>query len=138
MIAVWKTGKPPETPVDAFTVSHRKSHCFAGQIVASGLPRLSEMCDYSTDTPVVTCRLYATAGSTYACIWLAGGHSASAVARGYGYHRASAAVAFAIEKLGIALSEPIEGAGDTATHDAILAVARLLGETLPTLSIAHA
>lgn len=138
MNAVWKAGKPPETPVNAFNRSHRKSHCFSESIVASGLPDLAPSGDYSTDTPVVRCQLYATAGGAYACIWLSGGHSASAVARGYGYHRASAAVAYAIEKLGIALSEPIEGAGDTATHDAILAVARLLGETLPTLSIAHA
>lgn len=138
MLAVWKTGKPPETRVDAIARSHRKIPHFAGQIVASGIPRLADTCDHSTDTPVVTCRLYATAGSTYACIWLAGGHSASAVARGYGYHRASTAVALALSQIGIALSESIDGAGDTALHDAILAVARLLGETHPTLSVAHA
>lgn len=82
-------------------------------------------------------RIYQTSASAYACLWV---YSAdcytrgSGQARGYGYHRASAAAQEAINAAGIDLSESISGCGDWAINDAIAAITRTL---YPDASIIH-
>lgn len=79
-------------------------------------------------TPV-TLRIYGTNAMNYACLWV---HhpdnycSGSGSAGGYGYHRPSAAAQEAITAAGIQLDERIDGRGDSATHDAVLAIAKKL------------
>ena len=53
-----------------------------------------------------------------------GGHGA---ASGYGHHRNSAALDSAITSAGFKLTLPIDGRGDTAVEEALLAIARGMG-----------
>ena len=82
----------------------------------------------------VICRLYGTESRSYCCLWVSGNCSwegcggdywrhSSGHAGGYGYHRASAAVARAIENAGITLDEEISGRGDTMIAEAVRAIA---------------
>ncbi len=83
----------------------------------------------------VTARLWmaraASASVCYATIWI-GGHAndtevslaGHGSAGGWGYHRNSAALQFAIESAGIKLDQRIDGVGDTAIEAALLAIAR--------------
>jgi hypothetical protein len=67
------------------------------------------------------------ASNCYCCIWIYGDtvHGRGAgKAGGYGYHKESAALAYALDDAGIALTEDIGGRGDSATRDALEAVAR--------------
>lgn len=70
------------------------------------------------------------AGRVYASIWVnaPGVHcSGAGHASGYGYHKASAAAAAAIESAGIELSDAIDGRGDALIDDALHAIGRALG-----------
>lgn len=79
---------------------------------------------------LVIARLYASlrrdANRVTCILWTNGGHNANAsgTASGYGYHKGSAALADAISNAGIKLSENIAGRGNTAMHEALLAIAR--------------
>lgn len=83
----------------------------------------------------VTARCYMgrarTATAVYASIWLSDGRcfyaSGHGMASGYGYHKESAAIAYAIKSAGVTLSEDISGRGDRAMEDALAACARALG-----------
>ena len=46
-------------------------------------------------------------------------------AGGWGYHKASAAAAYSFESAGINLSEALDGRGDGAIRDALLAIAKI-------------
>ena len=74
-------------------------------------------------------RFYCT-GQTIHCIaWLGSRDlygSGYGKAGGYGYCKASAAMADAIDHAGIKLSESIAGRGDTAIRDAALAIGKML------------
>jgi hypothetical protein len=82
----------------------------------------------------VPSRMY---GSTaYACIWIsdkARGKreavyiSGGGKAGGCGYHKASAALAAAIDDAGVVLSQSISGVGDSAMREALGAIAKSLG-----------
>lgn len=71
-------------------------------------------------------------GTPYACFWAyrPGGDgmwsNGSGTAGGYGYHKASAAAGKAIRAAGFSLSEDIDGRGDGAIRDAVLAVGQCL------------
>ena len=64
----------------------------------------------------------------YAAIWVTGKgqcYSGRGIARGYGYHKASAAIDEAIYSAGIKLSNSISGVGDGAIERAFRAIANL-------------
>lgn len=102
---------------------HRKEKNFVQQLTAVGISE-----DASIQELAII-RLYATASTSYACLWVwspcyrSGGGKAS----GYGYHRASAAVYNAIKAAGFNLSEDIDGRGDSAIEDALRAIAETTG-----------
>jgi hypothetical protein len=80
-------------------------------------------------SPIIA-RIYHTANTAYACIWvhnepihISGGGKAG----GYGYHKASAALQGALDDAGVQLSESINGRGEQAMRDALTATARALG-----------
>ena len=84
---------------------------------------------------IITARTYMArsadgAGPVYGSIWIhtpgsyAGGNG---TARGYGYHKPSAAIDEALTSAGIKLARPIDGCGDSAMLDAFAAIARHLG-----------
>lgn len=63
--------------------------------------------------------------TVYASFWVHGGDylAGHAKASGYGYHKCSAALGSAIRASGIELSSDINGVGDSAMQDALLAIA---------------
>lgn len=74
-------------------------------------------------------RFYCT-GQTIHCISWVGNRdlygSGYGKAGGYGYCKASAAMADAIDHAGIKLSKPVAGVGDTAMRDAAVAIGKML------------
>ena len=83
---------------------------------------------------IITVRCYmgrsANASTVYAAIWVnTRGYysSGKGKAGGYGYHKASAAVADAISSAGITLDADISGVGDGAIKEALSAIANALG-----------
>ena len=83
---------------------------------------------------IITVRCYmgrsTNASTVYASIWVhSTDHQTSGTsnAGGYGYHKASAAIAAAIESAGVTLNENIAGAGDSAIEQALEAIAQALG-----------
>lgn len=70
------------------------------------------------------------AGPVYCALWVHGPDtytSGRGVARGYGYHKSSAALADAIESAGFTLDKDISGVGSNAMEQAALACAVALG-----------
>lgn len=71
-------------------------------------------------------------GTPYACFWAycpsenGMWNNGSGTAGGGGYHKASAAAGKAIRSAGFSLSEDIDGRGDGAIRDAVLAVGECL------------
>lgn len=53
--------------------------------------------------------------------------SGRGVAKGYGYHKASAAFQDACDSAGIELSQPVDGRGNDMVREAILAIGAALG-----------
>lgn len=81
------------------------------------------------------------ASPVYAAVWLHGGGrygSGRGIARGYGYHKASAAIAGAFDSAGVKLAQPIDGVGDQAIRDAMEATARAMGYVGALLTVEHA
>ena len=83
---------------------------------------------------IITARCYMgrspSASTVYASIWIYDEKhhtSGTGKAGGYGYHKASAAIADAIESAGIELDEDISGSGDNAIEQALEAIALALG-----------
>ena len=83
---------------------------------------------------IITARCYmgrsANASTMYASIWIYDEKhhtSGSSKAGGYGYHKASAAIADAIESAGIELDEDISGRGDSSIEESLEAIAATLG-----------
>lgn len=83
---------------------------------------------YAVRTNVVEARFYNSASGTRAtcCLWIEPFGCVSAMTNGHGYHKPSAALAAAIDKAGISLSEDISGVGTAAMEQAIAAVGRLV------------
>ena len=91
----------------------------------------------------VELRLYnnTTGSKTSACLWVRGNDfctSGSASVGGYGYHRGSGAADAAIKAAGIDLARRIDGVGDGAIDDALLAIAKAVGIKRPALISTHA
>ena len=111
-----------------------------------GLINGIKVIDINTRQDIVDCRLYmsrSSAASTIYCnIWIrrAPYGAASGKAGGYGYDKKSAAVGSALDNLGVKLYHDdgikpvsINGVGDTAIREALLAVAVALGYSADTL-----
>lgn len=121
-----------------FTASHRKEgKCwFRGYKVID----LEEEGYKNTARTVVDARVYGTGTQNTACLWVfteSVNASGSGKAGGYGYHRQSAALGVAIENAGFSLSSRIDGVGDEAMREALLAIARAVGVTRPALVEAY-
>jgi hypothetical protein len=72
----------------------------------------------------------ASATVVHAAVWIAGnGHYAQAhdTANGGGYCKVSSAIAGALTKAGVELSERISGVGEEAVREALIAITRKLG-----------
>lgn len=69
------------------------------------------------------------ASPVYCSVWLhtAGHTSGHGTARGYGYHKQSAALQAALDSAGVKLETAVDGVGDGAMDDAMLALARFAG-----------
>lgn len=113
-------------------ISHRKEKNFSDcyQVITFDAKKKSEI--DSGFRVLVDLREYHTNTKSYACIWLNDNikdlhGSGSGSASGYGYHRGSAAVSEAIQRMGIELSEDISGRGDSAIELALHAIAKRLG-----------
>jgi hypothetical protein len=76
------------------------------------------------------------AGRVWCTLWASdarlacNGHGS---ATGCGYHKTSAALQAAIDSAGITLAQPIDGRGDSAIEDAMLAIADALGYETTTI-----
>lgn len=130
MKATLNTAKPCK-----FTPSHRKEgKCFFSSmsvVSLSSKPRLDGVLD-----PAITLRLYGTGSRNSACLWVSHGddyRNGSGQAGGYGYHRPSAAAQEAINNAGFALDTPIDGLGEEAMREALLAIAKCLGVKRPAI-----
>ena len=84
-------------------------------------------------TPVtVRCFMGRSAQSStvYACAWINGrGHERSGAgqAGGHGYHKESAAIGAALDSAGVSLAQNIDGVGESAVKEAILAIVKKMG-----------
>jgi hypothetical protein len=90
----------------------------------------------NTARTVVDARVYGTDTVNTACLWVSTESmhtSGSGKAGGYGYHRQSAALGCAIESAGFSLSSRIDGVGDDAMREALLAIARAVGVKRPAI-----
>jgi len=93
----------------------------------------------------VTVRFYMArrsdgASLVYCSIWIMGKGlyaSGTGKAGGYGYHKRSAALQYALDSAGVTLSEPIDGRGDSSMRDALEAVCRALGYSGQVLIVEH-
>ena len=123
-----------------YTSTHRKENGGFMQEIAALVPSTYRKNELHS---VVTLRIYGTSAMNYACIWVNSQRkdihcNGSGSAGGYGYHRPSAAAQVAINNAGFDLSQPIDGVGDSAMRDAVLALAKAAGYPSAKLHIAHA
>ena len=76
---------------------------------------------------IAIARWYFKGQTCMCCLWVHGDNfcaSGAGSVKGGGYHKQSAALQLAILRANIAISEPIDGRGDTASTDALEAIAR--------------
>lgn len=96
--------------------------------------------DMDTGREIACVRFYWPNETAYCVVWI----WSDKPARGYGkaggggYHKRSAALGEALSRAGVILSEPIDGCGDSAMDEALLALARHMGVTRPLVVRAHA
>lgn len=76
------------------------------------------------------------ASPVYCTAWIHGngnhgneGCAGTGRANGYGYHKQSAALQSALDSAGVKLAKRIDGVGETAMKDALLAIGRAMGYT---------
>lgn len=115
----------------------RKEDKFTAQYTVINLSKSDKWAKSS-----IVLRLYVTQSRHYACLWInENSHhlSGGAYAGGYGYHKASAAAQSAIDACGIRLDHSIDGVGDDAIREALLAIAQHIApEDKFTIHEAHA
>lgn len=80
----------------------------------------------------VTIRVHGTKARNYCSVWIddrpAQRHySGHGWAGGYGYHRPSAALQVALKSAGVTLDEDIDGRGEGAMRDAVIAICHAMG-----------
>lgn len=109
-----------------YTTSHRKEGKCCFESFAAAIPS-----KYGIEANcVVDLRIYYTGVTACACIWVNadGVHTqGSGSAGGYGYHKSSAAAAYAILNAGFELSEPIDGRGTESITAAVKAISEAIG-----------
>lgn len=96
--------------------------------------------DPTSGRAIIIARIYYPGNVAYACVWIHGKAYARGTgkASGYGYHKASAALAAAIQDAGIKLSHSVSGVGDRVMTDACEAIARAVtGKRRLITHIAH-
>ena len=107
-------------PKPGLTGTHRKDKGFQRQLTGCAVVggEIKE---------IVTVRIYGTPSTVFACLWINGLNcSGSGKATGYGFHRASEALHYAIKSAGIELSEAINGRGDGSMIEAVEAILKHL------------
>lgn len=108
----------------------------------NGFDREIAVIDPSTGRAIVTARIYQPGTSVTCLLWVHGNPAYGrgiGRAGGYGYHKASAALAGAISDAGIVLDARISGVGDSAMTAACEAIARAVsGKRKFITHIAHA
>ena len=120
---------PTEDPRNMY--SYRREKSFDSQLA---------VIDLDTGREIVCARFYWPGETVYCVVWI----FSDKPARGYGkaggggYHKRSAALGEALSRAGVILSEPINGCGDSAMNEALLALARHMGVTRPLVVRAHA
>lgn len=85
-------------------------------------------------------RFYGSGSVVYCVAWFWGRDKSCrgyGKAGGYGYHKPSAAMEEALKAAGCVLAEPIDGRGDSAMRDAMLAIADYFGISRPYLHLSH-
>lgn len=113
------------------TYSYRREKHFDSQL---------SLIDLDEGREIACVRFYQPNETVYCVAWI----FSDKPARGYGkaggggYHKRSAALGEALSRAGVTLSEPVDGCGDYATGDALLALARHMGVTRPLVVRAHA
>ena len=120
------------------TLTDRKQNYTKSHDRESGFYREYRVLDLETLTEPVRVRLYQPANNVYCVVRAGRHHQGSGRAGGGGYHKASAALGYAISNAGIALSEHIDGVGDGAMDRALLAIAAALGVNKPYLITVYA
>jgi len=98
---------------------------------SAGLNLQISILNRATSASIVTARFYhpgrSASSPVYVCVWVVGDSvfgCAGGKAQGYGYHKRSAALATALDAMGVTLSEPISGIGHGAMVAALKAIAR--------------
>lgn len=119
-------------PIDGINPKHRKEH---------SLYQTYDLLSIEDGKIVekATLKIYQPGTVAYACLWVynQNGCSGSGTAGGGGYHKPSAAGGRAFEAAGITLEQHIEGAGEQAIKDALLALGKRLGLKNPYVHNAH-
>jgi hypothetical protein len=80
------------------------------------------------------------ASPVYCSLWVYNATAGHGVARGYGYHKCSAALQAALDSAGLRLHNGtsrayIDGCGDRAMEDALIAVGMAMGHSADTLAV---
>lgn len=120
---------PTEDPRN--TYSYRRENHFDSQL---------SLIDLDEGREIACVRFYQPNEIVYCVVWI----FSDKPARGYGkaggggYHKRSAAMGEALTRAGVTLSGPIDGCGDYAMGDALLALARHMGVARQLVVRAHA
>jgi hypothetical protein len=110
--------------------SHRRESSFWKQL---------SLIDLDDEREVLTVRWYGAGQTSYCCVWANRQNARGAgKAGGGGYHKASASMGAALSDAGFTLAEDIDGRGDMAMEDALLAIARAFDVKRPMIVKAHA
>jgi len=125
-----------------FTTSHRKENpCYFTELaIIDPAPRSNDYSPHLARAPIVA-RIYGTGQRNYCCLWVNFDPihtSGSDYAGGCGYHRPSSALQGAIDNAGFTLDKRIDGVGDSAMEEAMLALAECIGIKNPLLHKSHA
>lgn len=120
---------PTEDPRN--TYSYRREKHFDSQL---------SLVDLDEGREIACVRFYRSNEIVYCVVWIFSGKRARGCGKagGGGYHKHSAAMDEALARAGVTLSKPIDGCGDAAMGDALLALARHMGVTRPLIIRAHA
>lgn len=125
-----------------WTTSHRKEgKCFFSSMQVVSLADKPD--GHGVLDARIEARLYGNGTSNTCCLWVFNVDSSgkctqgSGHAGGGGYHRKSAAMQAAIDNAGFTLSESIDGVGESAMREALLAIAKCIGVKKPAIIESH-
>lgn len=101
-----------------------------------------KLLDLDTGKTAVDVRFYGKSATIYCVVWiwhdaLTDSARGYGKAGGYGYHKASAAMAEALQRAGVTLSRDIGGVGDSAIESALNALAVYIDIKRPLIVTAH-